>query len=69
MVARKLTVDDMLEGLAALKGHGYGRSEVYVFTDEEGNDIRPLYEGMGPGICWSDTAEAYRIPVGCILIG
>lgn len=69
MVARKLTVDDMLEGLTVLKGYGYGSSEVYVFTDEEGNDARPIYEGMEPGICWPDTAEAYRIPVGCILIG
>lgn len=69
MAAGKLTVDDMLGELMALSRHGYGRAEVYAFTDEEGNGARPLLEGMGPEVCWPDTAEAYRIPAGCILIG
>lgn len=69
MAARKLTVDDVLEELMALRRHGYGRAEVYLFTDEEGNGVRPLVEGMGPDVCWPDTAGAYRIPVGCVLIG
>lgn len=69
MAVRRLTVDDVLEGLMALRRHGYGRAEVYLFTDEEGNGARPLVEGMGPDVCWPDTAGAYRIPVGCVLIG
>ena len=41
-----ITLAQLHKTLSILVENGYGKKEVYLMTDEEGNDYRPLYEGQ-----------------------
>ncbi len=43
---RPITLEQLHRNLSILIENGYGKKEVYLLTDEEGNDYRPLYEGQ-----------------------
>lgn len=69
MGCKQLTVAELQERINFLVSIGFGNARVYLLTDEEGNDVRPLYEGMEPGTVGADLADEYGIKVGSVVIG